>query len=97
MDGELSRGTKPLVGGVRKRLCSLWVRAHEALDYARQVETLERRNFELGNSTILIGQLREQATVDAALLEVETLFQYFAALADYRAALALPDPGSDGR
>lgn len=74
-----------------------WVRAREVLHYAREVERLERRNFELGNSTILIVQLREQATVDAALAEVESLLEYFAALADYRAAIAIPNPALDGR
>jgi len=55
---------------------------------ARQVEQLERKKFELGNSTLLIVNLREQATFDARVLELEALSEFYKAIAEYRAALA---------
>lgn len=61
--------------------------ARQALDLARQMEAAERRKFDLGDSNLLLVNLREQATADAALTEVEAQFNYFAAQADYRAAL----------
>lgn len=67
--------------------------ARQALDLAKQMEAAERRKFDLGDSNLLLVNLREQATADAALTEVESQFNYFAAQADYRAALgsdALP-------
>lgn len=63
--------------------------ARESLELNRIMEQAERRNLFLGNSNILFVNLRETATVDAALLEVEALVVYFQAVADYRAALAL--------
>lgn len=61
------------------------------------MEQAERKRLLLGDSNILFVNLRETATFDAALLEVEALAEYFRAVADYRAALALdadigPDP-----
>lgn len=61
--------------------------ARQALALARQMEAAERRKFDLGDSNLLLVNLREQATADAALTEVEAQFNYFAAEADYRAAL----------
>ncbi len=60
----------------------------QALDLARQMEVAERRKFDLGDSNLLLVNLREQATADAALTEVEAQLNYFNAEADYRAALA---------
>ena len=62
--------------------------AHQSLDLARQLETAERRKFDLGDSNLLLVNLREQATADAAVTEVEARLNYFDAKADYRAALA---------
>lgn len=62
--------------------------AREAVELARIMEEAERRNLFLGNSNILFVNLRETATVDAALLEVDALAEYYRAVADYRAALA---------
>lgn len=67
--------------------------ARQALDLAKQMEAAERRKFDLGDSNLLLVNLREQATADAALTEVEAQLNYFDAQADYRAALgsdALP-------
>lgn len=55
---------------------------------AREVEEGERRLFNLGNSTILNVQVREQTTFDAAKLEVDATEEFFQATADYRAATA---------
>lgn len=62
--------------------------ARQALDLARQMEVAERRKFDLGDSNLLLVNLREQATADAAAIEVEAQLNYFNAQADYRAALA---------
>lgn len=62
--------------------------ARQALDLARQMEAAERRKFDLGDSNLLLVNLREQATADAAVTEVEAQLNYFNAQADYRAALA---------
>lgn len=62
--------------------------AHQALDLARQMEVAERRKFDLGDSNLLLVNLREQATADAAAIEVEARLNFFDAKADYRAALA---------
>ena len=63
--------------------------AREGVELARIMEEAERRNLFLGNSNILFVNLRETATVDAALLEVDALAEYFRSVADYRAALAI--------
>lgn len=65
--------------------------AHQSLELARQMELAERRKFDLGDSNLLLVNLREQATADAATVEVEARLSYFDAQADYRAAL-----GTDG-
>ncbi len=62
--------------------------AHRALDLARQMEAAERRKFDLGDSNLLLVNIREQATADTAATEVEARLNYFDARADYRAALA---------
>lgn len=61
--------------------------ARQALDLARQMEAAERRKFDLGDSNLLLVNLREQATADAALTEVEAQLNYFVAAADFRAAM----------
>lgn len=63
--------------------------ARQSLALARQMEAAERRKFDLGDSNLLLVNLREQATADAALIEVESQLNYFDAQADYRAALAI--------
>ena len=61
--------------------------ARRSLELARQMETAERRKFDLGDSNLLLVNLREQATADAASTRVEAHLNYFDAAADYRAAL----------
>jgi len=62
--------------------------ARQSLALARQMEIAERRKFDLGDSNLLLVNLREQATADAAATEVEAQLNYFEAQAEYRAALA---------
>ncbi len=62
--------------------------AHRSLDLARQMEAAERRKFDLGDSNLLLVNIREQATADAASTEVDARLNYFDAQADYRAVLA---------
>jgi outer membrane protein TolC len=57
---------------------------------ARQVAEAERQRLKDGDSDVLRVTLREQAAFDAELLEVAAKFEYFRAIADYRAALGLP-------
>lgn len=61
--------------------------ARQELELATQIEALERKRFELGDSTILILNLREQAKADAAIREAEALGDYQRALAVYQAVL----------
>lgn len=64
------------------------VRTRESLRYAREVEAGERKSFELGNSTILLVNLREEATATTAALEADAATAFFQAEAAYRAATA---------
>lgn len=69
------------------------VQAGESRRLAEAMQAAERRKFESGVSDLLVVNLREQATADAAQTEVEALLIYFAAVADYQAALGQPRPG----
>jgi cobalt-zinc-cadmium efflux system outer membrane protein len=60
--------------------------ARQETEAARTLEAAERRRFSLGDGTILFVNLREQATFDAAVKEVETLAEHHKARAAFRAA-----------
>lgn len=62
--------------------------AREELHVAREVEEAERTRFSLGDSNILFVNLREQATAEAAIREIDALLDNHRAQAAYRAALA---------
>ena len=64
-------------------------RAQESLELARTMEQAERRKFERGISDLLLVNLREKATADAAKIVLQAMLDYFQAQADYRAAMAL--------
>ncbi len=64
-------------------------KARESLEYARTMEQAERRKFELGDSDLLLINLREKATADAAKTVLQAMLDYYQAQADYRAAMAL--------
>lgn len=54
---------------------------------AVKLEQAERTRFNLGESTLLFVNLREQASADAALIEAEAMGAWLRAQADFRAAL----------
>ncbi len=58
------------------------------LDITRQVEAAERLRFELGDSTLFVLNLREQATAEAAIREANALADYFRAYAAYELSIA---------
>ncbi len=53
---------------------------------SKQLVLSERQRFELGEGTLLIVNLREQALVEAQQREIDALADYFKALANERAA-----------
>lgn len=63
----------------------------EQREAARQLAEAERARFDLGDSTLLVVDLRELTNGDAAIAEAEAMSAFFKALADYRAALGLLD------
>jgi outer membrane protein TolC len=75
--------------------------AFEALDkttlnvtLAKELEEAESDRFEQGATDLLALQIREQATLDAKLLEIDAYLAFFRALADYEAAVATDAPTS---
>ena len=50
--------------------------AHEEVDVARVLMQAERDKFELGDSSLLFVNLREQTALEAGLREVDALFEY---------------------
>ncbi|MDZ7637330.1 MAG: TolC family protein [Bryobacterales bacterium] len=55
---------------------------------ARQLQVLEKDRFDLGDSTLFLVNLREQATFDAEVRAVSATEDYFRSFADYQAATA---------
>lgn len=73
--------------------------AHAALErtrlnvaLARELEQAEATRFREGASDLLVLQIREQATFDAQVLEIDAHFAFFKSLADYQAAVASDAP-----
>lgn len=64
-------------------------RATEAVELNRQLEEAERIRLQEQRSDLLLLNLREQATADAALARVEAWLAWFQAAANRRAAMAL--------
>lgn len=62
--------------------------AREELRVAHELEVGEREKFRLGDSTLLIVNLREQATLDAAIREVDAAVDYHKARASLDAVMA---------
>lgn len=65
--------------------------AADELSTSREVEAAERERFALGDSTLFVVNLREQATFEAALREIDALADFQRALTTYRAVLVKPD------
>jgi outer membrane protein TolC len=64
--------------------------ARRELRLAREMEQAERTRLELGESTLLFVNLREQTAAEAAVREVDALGDYHKAVASLRAAAVLP-------
>jgi len=64
-------------------------KARESLELTRTMEQAERRKFGLGDSDLLLVNLREKATADAAKTVLQAMLDYFQAQADYRATIAV--------
>jgi outer membrane protein TolC len=62
------------------------------VELARQLESAENERLKQGATDLLALQIREQATFDAQVLEVEAQADYFRAQANYRAAIAADAP-----
>lgn len=60
----------------------------QAIEYAEELAQRERVNFEQGTSDLLKVTLREQYAVEARLKAIDALLSFYAAKANYRAALA---------
>lgn len=60
--------------------------ARREVGLATQLEAAERQKFDLGDSTLLVVNLREQATVESRLREIDALLEAQRALVNYRAA-----------
>lgn len=67
------------------------------VDLSQQLESAENERFTQGATDLLALQIREQATFDAKVLEVEAQAEYFRAQANYRAAIAADAPASLAR
>jgi outer membrane protein TolC len=61
---------------------------------ARELEKAESDRLQAGASDLLPLQIREQATFDAQISEVQAFADFFKAEADYRAAIAAEAPAS---
>lgn len=80
------------------------IAAYEALaqtrrnvDLSQQLEAAENERLKQGATDLLALQIREQATFDAKVLEVDAQAEYFRAQANYRAAIAADAPSSLAR
>lgn len=60
----------------------------EELKVARRLQELEKDRFDLGDSTLFLVNLREQATFEAAVREVAAQSDYFRSMALYELAIA---------
>jgi len=80
---------------------SALIAAHDVLkqtrrnvELARQLQAAENERLQQGATDLLALQIREQATFDAQVGEVEAQAEYFRAEANYRAAVAADAPAS---
>lgn len=60
----------------------------QEVQVARELEEAERVRFQLGDGTLFLVNLREQATFDTVVREVTAVNEYFRALALYEFAIA---------
>lgn len=71
-------------------------RANTNVRLAAQTLDLGREQFNAGDIDLISLNIYEQSTTDARFLLIEAQADYFAAMADYRAALSLTPLGSSG-
>lgn len=64
------------------------------VELAGELEAAENQRLQQGATDLLALQIREQATFDARMLEVEAQADYFRAQANYRAAIAADAPAN---
>ncbi|UUO04870.1 TolC family protein [Blastopirellula sp. J2-11] len=69
-------------------------RANTNLRLAAQTLDLGREQFNAGDIDLISLNIYEQSATDARFLLIEAQADYFAAMADYRAALSIAPPGS---
>lgn len=62
--------------------------ARESRRLANELARIEQQKFDAESAGLLTVVLREQFAIEAAELEVETLLEYYTAIADYNAAMA---------
>ncbi|MBL8603540.1 MAG: TolC family protein [Myxococcales bacterium] len=67
--------------------------ARDELTLARELARQERARFDLGDGTLLVVNLREQAASEAELREVDALVEWQRALAAWRYAIGHEGPG----
>lgn len=67
------------------------------VELAVELEAAENTRFTQGATDLLALQIREQATFDARLLQLQAQTDFFRALANYRAAIAADAPTSTAR
>lgn len=67
------------------------------VELAIELEQAENTRFTQGATDLLALQIREQATFDARLLQLQAQTDFFRALANYRAAIAADAPTSTAR
>ncbi|MDP2274363.1 MAG: TolC family protein [Archangium sp.] len=96
LEAQARLASDRVVVDVRDALSALSA-ASERITFTRQevavsirLEQGERTRFELGDSTLLFVNLREQATAEARLREIDSLTEHHKANAALRAALAAP-------
>ena len=71
-------------------------RARRSVELARQLEAAERKRFDAQDSDLLRVAIQEAAEIEATLLEIETLTDYFTALAALRAAVGIDPLAQEG-
>jgi outer membrane protein TolC len=64
------------------------------VELAEQLEKAESARFDQGAADLLALQIREQATFDARLIQLQAKADFFRALANYRASIAADAPTS---
>lgn len=96
LDAQLQLARDRVAVDVRDALSALGA-AEERITFTRRevmvsvdLERGERTRFELGDSTLLFVNLREQAAAEARAREIDALADFHKAAAALRAALALP-------